>query len=70
MPITSRVACRDRCCDEGICIRAPQRDGNKKLVALEAEVGDAEIERQIGGRQFGSQFLFQLPLLVSFVECL
>jgi len=45
--------------------RHHQRGGNEKLVALQSEVGDAQIQGEIRGRQFGSEFLLamkQVPI--------
>src|SRR5208282_1716058 len=44
--------------------RHHQRNGNEELTALQTEVGNTQIQGQIRGRQIGSEFLFQLPLLV------
>src|SRR5450432_1927723 len=44
--------------------RHHQRDRNEKLVVLQPKVGDAEIQRQIGGRHFGCKLFFKLPLFI------
>src|SRR3984957_20837474 len=41
-----------------------ERNGHEKLVVLQAEVRDTEIQRQIGSRQFRSKFFLQLPFFV------
>ena len=44
--------------------RYHQRNGNEKLVAIQPEVSDPEVERQIRGRQLRCEFLLELPFLV------